>query len=128
MGRPRPPWLPRRLDPWILVFRLLTSRLTLFFLVWENVINHSKRNFVSSPLHRSDLSGHRWRGKLFIGEWPQDLHFVWRLKSGFSSDYSPSQLKIYWLKSTVIQGTIWIIFWGEIQLQNPTVKAPIVQK
>ena len=58
----------------ILVFRPLSSRLTPFFLVWGHVINHSKRNFVSSPLHRKDLSCHRWMGNLFIEEWPQDFH------------------------------------------------------
>ena len=58
----------------VLVFRPLTSRLTLFFLVCRHVINHSKRNFVSPYLHRSDLSCHGWRGNLFIEEWPQDFH------------------------------------------------------
>ena len=41
-----------------LAFRSLTSR----FLVWRHVINHSKRNFVSSPLPRNNLSPHRSRG------------------------------------------------------------------
>ena len=41
-----------------------------FFLVWGQVINDSKRNFVSSSLHRNDLSCHRWRGNLLIEEWP----------------------------------------------------------
>ena len=46
-----------------LAFLPLISRLIPFFiLVWGHVINHSKRNFVSSPLHRKDLSCHRWRG------------------------------------------------------------------
>ena len=60
--------------PKILVFWPLTSRLTPFFLVWGHVINNSKRNFVSSPLHRNDLSCHGWRGNLFIEEWPQNVH------------------------------------------------------
>ena len=63
-----------RVCPKILVFQPLTSRLTPFFLVWRHVINHPKRNFVSSPLHINDLSCHRWRGNLFVVEWPQDFH------------------------------------------------------
>ena len=60
--------------PVILVFRPVTSRLTPFFVVWRHVINHSKWNFVSSPLHRSDLSCHRGRRNLFLEEWPQHFH------------------------------------------------------
>ena len=63
-----------RICPKILVLLPLTSRLTPFFLVWGHVINHSKRNFVSSPLHRNDLSCHKRRRNLFIEEWPQDFH------------------------------------------------------
>ena len=63
-----------RVCPKILAFRLLTSRLTPFFLVLGSINNHSKRNFVSSLLHRKDLSCHRWRRNLFIEEWPQDFH------------------------------------------------------
>ena len=40
----------------ILEFRPFTSRLTPFFLVWGHVINRSKQYFLSSPLHRRDLS------------------------------------------------------------------------
>ena len=81
----------------ILVFRPLSSRLTPFFLVWGHVINHSKRNFVSSPLHRKDLSCHRGIWGIFSSRNDHkifmNVHFVWRLKSGFSSGYSPSQLQ-----------------------------------
>ena len=63
-----------RVCPKILLFWPLTSRLTPFFLVCGHVINHSKQNFVSSPLHRNDLSCHGWRGNLFIDEWPQDFY------------------------------------------------------
>ena len=45
-----------------------------FFLVWGHVINNSKWNFVSSPLHRKDISCHRWRGNHIIEKWPQDFH------------------------------------------------------
>ena len=63
-----------RICPKILVFRPFTSRLIPFFLVWGHVINHWKRNFVSSPLHKNNLSCHRWRGNLFIERWPQGFH------------------------------------------------------
>ena len=43
----------------ILAFLPLISCLISFLLVWRHVINHSKRNFVSSPLHRKDLSCQR---------------------------------------------------------------------
>ena len=83
-----------RACPKTLVFQSINSHLTSIFVISGHVINHSKRNFVSSPLHRNDLSCQRWRGNLFIDEWPQDnVHFVWRLKSGFSSGNSPSQLQ-----------------------------------
>ena len=59
--------------PKILAFRPLTSYLSPFFVVWGHVINHSKRNFASSPLHRKDISCHRWKENLFILEWPQDF-------------------------------------------------------
>ena len=71
--------------PKIPVFWPLISRLSPFFLVWGHVINHPKRNFVSSPLNRND---HRNDHKIFM-----NVHFAWRLKSGFSSGYSPSQLQ-----------------------------------
>ena len=63
-----------RIRPKILVFQSLTSHLTPFSLVWGHEINDSKQNVLSSLLHRNDLSCHRWRGNLFIKEWPQDFH------------------------------------------------------
>ena len=78
----------------ILVFQLLTSRLTSFFLVWGHVINHSKRNFVFSPLHRKNLV--TGEGKIFSSRDDKiftNTHFPWCLKSGFSSGYSPSHLQ-----------------------------------
>ena len=83
-----------RACPKTLVFQSINSRLTSIFVVLGHVINHSKRNFVSSPLHRNDLSRQRWRGNLFIEEWPQDFHErTFCVKSGFSSGNSPSQLQ-----------------------------------
>ena len=69
-----------------LAFLPLISRLIPFFiLVWGHVINHSKRNFVSSPLQRKDLSCQRWRGLSLLTQIKAD-----ELRAIFSHCYGHS--------------------------------------
>ena len=85
-----------RIRPKILVFQSLTSHLTPFSLVWGHEIYHSKQNVFSCLLHKTifpvtdegRIVSSRNNHKIFI-----NVHFVWRLKSGFTSGYSPSQLQ-----------------------------------
>ena len=51
--------------PKILAFRPLTSHLSPFFVVWGHVINHSKRNFASSPIAQKRYFLSQVKGKSF---------------------------------------------------------------